>query len=218
MRLNQVIQKPFGINVFGSALMRVDPDVASLSASTVSIQESPDKAFEALATKTNQINKYLQTVSDAEFASSRMNLSKYRKRINGELQSAGYQADMKYQILFNTLEQIDVIISNLVKAGITNIQPLHYQTTKLKEYRVTTRENAVAAAREKATIYCNAAGCSLGTLLHIEDVNPLSVSQQSMHVSFESNIASEDADTSVFNPGSIPITAAVILSYSIVTD
>ena len=47
MRVTQSIERPFGINVFGSAIIRVDPDLASLGFTVSRLEQHPIQAFTA---------------------------------------------------------------------------------------------------------------------------------------------------------------------------
>ena len=47
-------------------------------------------------------------------------------------------------------------------AGANELTSVTFQTTRLKEVRADARRRAVAAAREKAELYCSAAGVSAG--------------------------------------------------------
>ena len=44
--MTQSIKNPIGLNVFGSALIRVTPDVASMNLSVTETQKKPKAAFE----------------------------------------------------------------------------------------------------------------------------------------------------------------------------
>jgi uncharacterized protein YggE len=91
------------------------------------------------------------------------------------------------------------------------------QTTQLKEVRARARRQAVLAAREKAELYCSAANVKLGAVLHIEDVNPNTLRGYEGHVQREMPV--EDVgDLRAFDPGSIAVSAAVMLSFQIETD
>jgi hypothetical protein len=75
----------------------------------------------------------------------------------------------------------------------------------------------VAAAREKAENYCRAAGVSLGTVLHMEDVNP-GVLRGTGEGHTSSEAPSDDAGPErALAPGSIIVGAAVSISF-VLTD
>jgi len=135
MNTQQAIPNPSGISVFGSSIVRVEPDVASLS-----------------------------------FA--------------------------------------------VVAAGAAEIAGADLQTTRLEE----ARRRAIEAAREKALVYCTAAGVTLGLPIHIEDVNPdILNGSRGGHV-LSSKPPSENVGTlRAFDPGWIAINAAVQVVYAFST-
>lgn len=113
------------------------------------------------------------------------------------------------------MDRVEATICGAVDAGANEIDNVDFQTRKLKEHRVTARQQAVAAAKRKAEVYAEAAGVSLDRILHIEDVNPEGLRGYSeAHVVREIE-ADDEGPVSAFDPGAITVSAAVILSYSI---
>jgi uncharacterized protein YggE len=100
------------------------------------------------------------------------------------------------------------------------VSSVDFQTTKLREHRTEARRQAVNAAREKAEVYCGAAGATLGRVLHIEDVNPESLSgMREGHAQNKVSMADTDVVTiSALDPSSIVIAAAALVVYSIQHD
>jgi uncharacterized protein YggE len=75
----------------------------------------------------------------------------------------------------------------------------------------------VAAAREKADVYCRAAGVSVGGVVSIEDVNP-NVVRGSGEGSTITEVAFDDAGPErALSPGSIIVSAAVTVVFAIVS-
>ena len=66
--------------------------------------------------------------------------------------------------------------------------------------------------REKAQIYCEAAGVHLGNVLHIEDLNPDTLRGSEGHVIREPQI-DDEGPMRAFDPGSIVIGAAVQVAF-----
>jgi hypothetical protein len=75
-------------------------------------------------------------------------------------------------LLLRNLDQLEDILTDVVDTGARQVNFVEFQTSKLKEIRANARRQAVKAAREKAELYCNAAGAKLGPVIYIEDVNP----------------------------------------------
>jgi uncharacterized protein YggE len=73
----------------------------------------------------------------------------------------------------------------------------------------------MAAARDKADVYCRAARVSLGAVLSIEDVNP-NVVRGGGEVTASGEVASDDAGPDrALSPGTNTVTAAVTIVFAI---
>ena len=73
------------------------------------------------------------------------------------------------------------------------------------------------AAREKAELYCSAAGVAIGSVVSIQDVNPESLTGRSEgHTYREAAPVDDPGEPGAIDPGAITIGAAVSVVYSIV--
>jgi uncharacterized protein YggE len=66
------------------------------------------------------------------------------------------------------MDKVDPLLSGLIAAGANELTSVTFQTTRLKDLRADARRRPVAAAREKAELYCQAAGVTVGTVLAID--------------------------------------------------
>ncbi|MBA3531855.1 MAG: SIMPL domain-containing protein [Ardenticatenales bacterium] len=215
MALTSSISNPYGISVFGSAVIRVTPDVVALDFSVSRLEQKPKDAFKKTHEATQQIRSYLSRAQVGDVGSSHITLSKTTRHINGEYRFLGYTARVAFQILLRKLDQMEEILAGVIDAGANEVDAVRFDTTHLKEIRAEARRQAVTAAREKAENYCKAAGVSLGEILHIEDVNPESLRGHMSHVQIEAQLDDDDTPRA-FDPGSIVVTAAVNLAFSLV--
>lgn len=203
------------VRVFGSASVWVTPDTAVIVVAVSRLQEQPAAAFTEAREGAQQVTRYLRAVGVEEFSSSRVSLSQEQRHVNGEYRYVGYQARLEFQIFLRDLDRTDEIVSGLIAAGANQLQNVTFQTTRLKELRADARRRAVASAREKAELYCEAAGVSLGGVLVIEDVNPESLSGRyeghSMHEA--QPVVDDSGETAAIDPGAITVAAAVNVVY-----
>ncbi|MBI5029690.1 MAG: SIMPL domain-containing protein [Chloroflexi bacterium] len=214
MNQAQLIQTPFGINVFGSALIRADPDIVSLSFAVSRLQQHPKDAFQEARKAAQGVRKYLEQVKVGEVGTSRVSISQSFKYTNGEQKFIGYTARVAFHVLLRQLDTMEDVLTGVVDAGVNEISNVDFQTTHLKEVRAEARRRAVAAAQEKAENYCNAAQVKLGKVIHIEDVNPDVLHGREGHVTYE--IQPDDSgEIQVFDPGSITVGAAVSIAFQI---
>lgn len=150
-----------------------------------------------------------------EFGTSRINLSPKHNYSGGEQRFLGYEASVTFHISLRELDRVEELLTGLVDAGANEVNGVSFQTSRLKELRTEARSRAVAAAREKALNYCEAAGVLLGNILHIEDVNPAAVQgSDGGHLRVEPRIDDDDSATA-FDATAISVSAAVLLSYEI---
>ena len=210
MYQEQLIQNPFGITVFGSSLIKVEPDIVSLSFAVSRIHQHPKDAFQDVRSSSQSVRKYLEQAKVDEVNTSRVSISQTFRYISGEQKFLGYTAKVAFNVLLRKLDQMEDLLSGIVDAGANEIESVEFQTTKLKELRADARRQAIGAAREKAENYCNAAGVTLGKVIHIEDVNPDNLRGRESHA--EMGIGSQ---VQAFDPGNITIGAAVIVAFKI---
>jgi uncharacterized protein YggE len=214
MNQDQLIKTPFGINVFGSALIRVDPDIVSLNFSVSRLHQHPKEAFQDVRKASQGVRKYLEQAKVGEVGTSRVNISQTFRYISNENKFVGYTARVSFHVLLRQLDSMEDVLSGIVDAGVNEITSVDFQTTRLKEIRAEARRRAISAAREKAENYCSAAQVHLGKVIHIEDVNPDTLRGREGHVSYE--IQPDDSgEIKVFDPGSITVGAAVIIAFKI---
>jgi uncharacterized protein YggE len=206
-----------GVKVFGSAVLRIEPDVASLQFAVSRQAKEPKDAFQETHKAVKGVRMYLiQAGAGEDVAASRITLTRTFEYINGRQQSTGYSARVAFNVLVSDLARIEELLVGIVAAGANEIDAVDFRTTGLKEYRAEARRRAVAAGREKAENYCRAAGVTLGEVVSIEDVNPdvLRGSGEG-HMTREAPPDDGEPDR-VFAPGSIVVGAAVTMVFALV--
>jgi uncharacterized protein len=214
MNVTQSIHNPLGINVFGSTLIRVEPDLASLSFAVSHLAQHPNEAFREAQTLAQKVRSYLAQAGISDVGSSRISLHEERRYVNGESRFAGYSARVAFNVLLRDLDRVEEILSGIVDAGANEINSVEFQTSRLKELRAEARQRAVRAAYEKANIYCEATQVKLGGVLHIEDVNPDLLRGYEGHVVREVS-PDDEGPLQAIDPGSIMVKAAVMICFQI---
>jgi len=214
MFIQQAIPNPFGITVFGSSIVRVEPDIVSIQFSVSRMTQHPKDSFAEVRVAAQGVQSYLATARIAEVGSSRVSLEQTVRYQNYEQHFVGYTASVSFNILMRDLNRMEEVLSGVVDAGVNRISAVDYQTSRLKEIRAQARRNALEAAREKAEIYCEAAGVQLGAVLHIEDVNPDQLHGREGHAVREAP-ADDTSLPHAFSPGSIVVGAAVRVAYGV---
>ena len=126
---------------------------------------------------------------------------------------------MTFRILIGRLDGVEKILADAVEAGANEVVSVKYLTTNLAEVRAQARREAVVAARRKAEVYCGAAGVSLGHVLHIEDLNPDSMVNRAGYLEATgSDMQDDDNAPGALTSGSLAVSAAVMVTWSILHD
>jgi hypothetical protein len=103
MYVNQSIHQPFGISVFGSSIIRVEPDVVSLNFSVSRLEQQPKDSFQKAREGTQQVRAYLAQAKVEEVGFSRINLSQEFRYVGNENRFAGYRARVSFHVLLREL-------------------------------------------------------------------------------------------------------------------
>jgi uncharacterized protein len=205
-----------GVRVFGSAVVRVTPDTASILVAVSRTEQKQEVAFAKAREAGQAVNAYLRKAGIKDFGSSRVTLSQEFRYANGENRFVGYQAKIGFNVVVREIDKVDALLSGLIAAGANDLTSVTFQTTRLQEIRADARRRAVAAARAKAELYCEAAGVAVGNVLAIEDVNPELLSGRSEGHTYREPVTADDADASgAIDPGAITVGAAVSVVYRI---
>ena len=217
---SQSIDHPVGINVYGSTVIRTDPDRAVAEVAVTRIATTPKAAFSDTGKGVDAVRKSLQRndVPNESVEVSRVSLASAYEGYGQTQKFVGYRARVGFRIILDKLESVERVLIEAVEAGATEVTSVKYLTTKLRELRAQCRREAVAAARHKAEVYCEAAGVSLGHVLHIEDVNPDSMFHQGGHAEMSVPDAEEEATAGALKSGSLVVSAAAIVTWSLLHD
>lgn len=214
MNVSQAIKSPIGVSAFGSALIRVAPDIASLNFSATRLQKTPAAAFKDTRAAALMVRQFLTRSGVKDVQASRITLSQQWNYSNGVRRSEGYTAKASFNVLLDDLEQLETILAGVVDAGANEVDEVAFQSRQLKGFRARARQHAAAAAREKAEIYAAALGKGIGDVLHIEDVNPDQLRGHEGHVTREPEL-DDDGPAKAFDPGSITVGAAVVVVFAL---
>ncbi len=215
MNISQAVPNPFGINVFGSSIVRIEPDIAAFKFAVSRLEQHPRDSFASAHQAARSVREYLATTGIKDIGFSRMTLAPEFRYTAGEQRFVGYIARVSFHLLLHNLDQLEEVVSGVIDAGVNEISAVEFQTSRLKEIRAGARQRAVEAAREKAENYCQAAGVGLGRVIHIEDVNPdVLGGTREGHVFREVQPDDEEL-LQAFDPGSITVGAAVVVAFEL---
>ena len=204
-----------GVRVFGSAVIRVAPDTATILVGVSRLEQQPEAAFTAARKAAQAVTAYLQRRGMQDVGSSRITLSQEFRFSNGEQRFVGYAAKIGFSVVLRNMDQVEETLTGLIGAGANELTSVTFQTSRLREVRADARRRAIAAAREKAELYCDAAGVVAGGVLAIEDANPEFVMGRSEgHVHREPAV-DDTGEMKAIDPAAISVGAAVYVLYDI---
>jgi uncharacterized protein len=218
MFVSQTIQRAQGINVFGSCLIRVDPDYTSLRFSCTRTHATPKEAFSAVRSGARDVKAKLAAlgVADRDVRESEIRMQQaYENGLNQTRKFVGYCATVSFHVILHDLRKTEDLLIGVVDAGADLISSVHPKTTRLRELRVDARRRAFESARAKALDYATAANCKLGQVLHIEDVNPEDMSRRSHAPDVDLSAHDEGTSVEAQNPGGIVVAGAVMACFAI---
>jgi uncharacterized protein len=217
----QTIQRALGISVFGSHLIRVDPDYASIELAVTRLAPKPDPAFVEARKGAQAVRAALSAMKlpDRDVRTSQITLAQEFEQVGGHRKFAGYRARIGVRVVLQDVAQTENVLITAVDAGADVIQRVSFGTRQLRELRARAREAAFAAATAKAELYGRAAEVRLGTVVHIEDVNP----DESARRGYSSNApdvdlvpdGDETAGDGAYSPSAIVVSAAVMVCFAI---
>lgn len=217
MLVTQSIRNPSGLSVFGSYVVRVEPDVALVTFAVAHTKPEPPAAFAATRQALAGVRDYLRKadVAPADVQTSVVGLTADWQGYGKDRVFLGYEARVSLSVRLVDLRRFEEILAGVVQAGANQIQGTEFHTTRLAELRVQARKGAFAAARRKAELYAEEAGVRVGEVLHVEDVNPDNLGRRESHGADASSLESEGDALQPTTPGSIRVTGAVQVMFAI---
>ncbi|MBT2401734.1 SIMPL domain-containing protein [Streptomyces sp. ISL-100] len=210
--MTQSISEPWGLSVFGAGSVRAEPQLVRVRLAVDVLEPSPDKAFQEAGTAVSNLRETLRRhgIPDASVSGSRLSLKSeyedYSKR-----QSLGYRCRTSYVVESTAIDGLQQLIVDAVAAGANRVDGVEFDVRDKPAMRDEARRKAVAAARRKAEVYAEAAGASLGTVVHIQDVDAESYEMRG-HRGHGSGGGASEGDLA---PGTVEVSAGVLLGFTL---
>jgi uncharacterized protein YggE len=154
-------------------------------------------------------------VADASVQSSRVGVHENIRHRGGEAVRQGYLATVSLTVAVGDLSMVEPLIVEVVNAGAHTIDGITYHTSRMKELRGRARTEAIHAAKAKAEVYATASDVRVGSVLHIEDINPDQFAYARHGADIDLTPPPENDESPTMEPGSLTISAAVMVAYGI---
>ncbi|MBB4951736.1 hypothetical protein F4556_007271 [Kitasatospora gansuensis] len=174
----------------------------------------PGEAFEVTRSSVNRIREVLRGhgIPDTAVSTSRLDL-KSSWNYGSPRKFLGYECTASFVIELRELDLLETVLVDVVDAGANQVDGVEFDVSTKKELRAQARAAAVAAAREKAALYAEAAGVRLGPIIHIKDVDSEQL-QNSHRGHGQGGGSGSEGDLA---PGKITVTAGVTIGFSIIS-
>jgi len=211
----QMVERPWGVAAYGAASVKAMPDLVRIRFKAVRLEQTPSQSFAHASHAVHGVREVLRRhgIPDRAVERSRLGLTSSWS-FGAERKFLGYECQAAFAVESTDLDDMQQLLIDVVAAGANEIEGVDFDVTTKGELRAEARRQAVAAARNKAGLYAEAAGARLGPVLHIDDVDP-------EHVGFEryrGHSAGGEASAQDLAPGHVVVSAAVILGFSIIHD
>jgi len=215
----QSIHRPAGINAFGSYLVRIEPDFATLDFSVTRTEATAGEAFAKTRAGAADVRAFLLTanVSDADVSTSQISLQQAHEFLNGKQHPIGFVARIGFQVVLDDLDRLESVLGGAVETGANRVDSVTFRTRRMREVRADARRGAFAQARSKAELYATAGGVKVGQVLHVEDVNPEQTGRGHSNYAPDLDLLDQESLRAPSNPGSIVVSAAVMVCFAILS-
>jgi hypothetical protein len=235
----QDLDKTPQIAVTGNAEVLVEPDEAHISLDVTKLnkdlelaKKQNDETTAKILEVTRKFNIPAQNVSIRNISVEIKNkiIRDPKKPIydedgdlTGEKIFIGYEVSKTIRIKLLELNKFEELFAELLKTGVTEVNDVSFETSKLRQYKDQARDMALKAAKEKATAMTAAIGQTIGKAIRITEgtvsntnLNYSNISVNGQMVANARSIpAVETTSTSIgsFSPGTITVSATATVIF-----
>ncbi len=208
---------PRTITVNGEGIASAVPDMAVVS---IGVRTDAPTAAAALRQNSSEMaatiaNLKELNVADRDLQTSGLSVNpRYQYNSNNNRSDpkiVGFTASNTLTVKLRDLDQAGSVIDQAVQSGANSLGGIQFTFADADPMKKDARKDAVADAREKAELYANAAGVSLGQVMTIQDGYASTPSPRPMMARMEA-----DQSSSVpLQAGESSITATITMVYEI---
>lgn len=235
----QDLDKTPQIAVTGNAEVLVEPDEAHISLDVTKL----DKVLDVAKKQNDETTaKILEVTKRFNIPANNVNIRnisvevKYKivrdpKKpiydedgdLTGEKVFLGYEVSKTIRIKYLELKKFEELFAELLKTGVTEVNSVNFETSKLRQYKDQARDMALKAAKEKATAMAGAIGQTIGKAIKITEGTisntNLNYSVNGVNSNSTANIirtpTTETISTNIgsFSPGTITVSASATVIF-----
>ncbi len=155
----------------GTASVSATPDQAIVSAGVMTTAKSARAALSENTKLMNQVFAALKdlNIEDRNITTSRFNISPHWEHGPNGSQQNGYQVSNQVTVRLDDVTAVGAALDTLVRAGANQAGGVQFLVKKRDELLDTARTEAVGKAKDRATLYAEAAGVKLGKIVEITE-------------------------------------------------
>ncbi|MEV0719706.1 SIMPL domain-containing protein, partial [Asanoa sp. NPDC050611] len=118
-----MIQRPWGVTVYGAASVKAQPDLVRVRFRVVRLEQTPPEAFQAASAAVRTVRSALRAhgVADAAVDGSRLDLKTAWKYQSNTRTFAGYECSAAFALESTNLNDVEPLLVDLVAAGANEV-------------------------------------------------------------------------------------------------
>ncbi|MEU7316155.1 SIMPL domain-containing protein [Streptomyces sp. NPDC007083] len=207
------IDNPWGISVYGAASVNATPDLVRLRIAVDRTEQTAAAAFGSAREGVAALRRTFRDhgVPDAAVSSSQLGLRTEWEGYNANRKFLGYRCQADFSVTLTEMDALEPLLVAAVEAGANRVDGVDFDVRDKPGLRARARTEAVTAARRKAELYAEAAGVSLGAVVHIEDVDP----EGPLASRYRSHAVDAAPGEGDLSPGQITVQGAVLLGFAL---
>lgn len=162
---------PRTITVTGSGSVKVSADMATLTFSVITKEQTALDSVQNNAKKMNAVYEALKGIGIADSEVSTSNYSLYQESIyrDGKNEPGLYVVSNNIIVVLNDVQKSGSVIDTVIAAGANRMNGITFSVKDTKNALNQARVLAVKQAKEKAELYASETGCRLGKVLSINE-------------------------------------------------
>ena len=209
------------ITVNSSEKVTVVPDIAEV---VYSVRTQAREAAACQQQNTEQVSQVIEILKGLNVEETSIQTSDYYMNpvydySGNTARVTGYEAITTLTVSDLPIDGLDEILAQSVSTGINTISSITYQASKYDESYQAALTAAVSTAHQKAEVLASAAGCSIGSVINIQETSGYSEARYSDYAltnKYRSSAKEElmaEADTAGIMPGEIQVEASIVVEY-----
>lgn len=211
------------IIVNSSEKVTVVPDIAEV---VYSVRTQAREAAACQQQNTEQVSQVIDLLKGLNVAETSIQTSDYYMNpvydySGNTARITGYEAITTLTVSDLPIDGLDEILAQSVSGGINTISSITYQASKYDESYQAALTAAVSTAHQKAEVLARAAGCSVGSVINIQETSGYSEARyldDALTNKYRSSAKAEllaTADSAGIMPGEIQVEASIVVEYQL---